>query len=257
MRIADCLDKISQNPRLCKFLIFIFYGIIVFLFVMAKYLYPKVFSFQLDEQISTIISIVYGIVGAFVAVMVPLHYSLSFNILGEIEDVHNNNKKLTDDQKEAERKLKNYCHTAEGLVYSFALFGVLVLLEGAFVIAKILKVNIYLFVEIHSFSLLRIGEIICYFLVLTEGMSHNLRRYEEWGLAEQDDGQVKYLKIYVISLLFSGIWGALLLVSDCHSLNAVIALILVIGYYFLWIFLRHLFAPLSHMKKLVIPNLFI
>jgi hypothetical protein len=249
------LNKASENPKLFRFLnlfrlsIFIFYGIILSFFIIVKhFLCPKVFSLQLHEQIQNAISIIYGIVGAFVAIMVPLHYSLSFDILGEIEDVHNHINTITANQKNAERRLKHYCHTAEGLVYSFALFGALVLIEEAFVIAKILGINI--------FSLIRQVGIIAYFYVLTGGMSHNLRRCKEWELAERDEerGSFKYLKIYIFSLLLSGVWGSLLLVSDCHNLNAVIALMLVIGYYLLWIYLRHLFAPLSNMKSLIIPN---
>jgi len=243
-----CFYTALENPITSKILVFFFCAIVYIFFAIIKYHHPGLFQYQLDDphHILTTISIVYGIVGAFVAIMVPLHYSLSFNIIGEIEDIRS--KKNDINLIEEERKLKNYCHTAEGLIYSFALFGALVLLEEAFVIALILYINIP--------SLIKKAAIMGYFYVLILGMSHNLRLSKEWELnikfAKKE--YRKYLGIFSLSLVFSCIWGSLLWMSNCHNLNAIIALILVIGYYILWIFLRHLFAPLSTLKKLLLPR---
>lgn len=203
------------------------------------------FSGSETEQIANenVIAIIYGAVGVFIALMIPIHYTISLDILGKINSAESQN--LNEEQKKAKSRLLFYCHSAEVLVYAFGLFGASVFLEEAIVIASIFHLAVW--PPLHWLL------VIAYGFALAAGVSSNRYYRKKWFKSETYDKlNVYYLCTRYVSLTLGAIWIAFLTSSKCANINAVVALILLILYYLCWVMLRLLFAPMTYTRELLI-----
>jgi len=194
----------------------------------------------------TLVSIIYAVVSAFVAIMIPLHYQISLDILDkakreEAPNARQENKRI----ERARMILGYYIHTAEPLIYSFGIFGLLVLLEEARVVSELIGLDCHL-----SLGWPRYILIVLFALMLAHGVGRNWQNRGKWGLdkAAELEYRWKYCLTYGVSLVASGIWIGLLFTTDCPRRTADGALFIVAFYYLWWIVLRDFFAPLTNIR---------
>lgn len=200
-----------------------------------------------NDSDKDVIAIIYGAVAAFIALMIPIHYTISLDILGKINSAESEN--LDVNQKNPMSYLLFYCHSAEVLVYAFGLFGASVFLEEAIVIGSIFHLEVV--PRLHGLI------IIVYGFALAIGVARNRRYRPKWyeETPTYSTLHVYYLCIRYITLILGAIWCAFLTISECDNINAVVALVLLTLYYLCWVILRLLFAPMTHTKTLLIGNI--
>ncbi len=241
--------SISEAVLLC----ILFGGIVTVLFKTGYF--PGSETKQLGNI--NVIAIIYGSVGVFIALMIPIHYTITLDILSKINSAGPSGpKEKQSKEKQSKEKeelnpescLLFYCHSAEVLVYAFGLFGASVFLKEAIVIASIFELTVS--------PILHYILILLYGAALSAGVGLNRYKQSEWFDSE------KYIFLnfcysftrYSV-LILGAIWIAFLAISKCENINAVVALVLLTLYYLLWVMLRLLFTPMTYTKKLLIGNI--
>lgn len=187
-------------------------------------------EFDLNET-----AIVLGAVAAFAGLLIPLHYALVLDIIEKMKNI-----------KESEEItwLKSYCHTSDIIVFLTALFGVSSLFEGAFALGfhfQVIKVTFW-WNKILGF---------CYIFIVgySVGTSY-LTLGEDWGLKYEGKPYNIYLRLLGISSFISVLWAKALIFYKTPSHTAFLALFLLSFFYFLWLFLRAFFKPMSRIAKI-------
>jgi len=222
--------------------------------------YLRPFTIKQDCDMA-VVAIIYGAVGAFIALLIPIHYTISLDILNKIKE---NPKK----DVRARRFLLCYCHSAEVLVYAFGLFGASVFLEEAMTISSFFGFTVW--------PTLHVALVIGYALTVLFGVALNWHYWKDWfergkyrilfslwdkiarGAHWSPTERylvwlaVRYSVAIVFSIITVAVWAAFLTVSQCPNLNVVVALVLLTLYYLAWMLLRFLFAPMTHAKMLMI-----
>lgn len=233
------------------------YGLMCYLIILGCFPGSETVQRGVDCD-KDVIAIIYGAVAAFIALMIPIHYTISLDIIGKIYSAGPSGPKEKE-SKEKESKEKEqpnpescllfYCHSAEVLVFAFGLFGASVFLKEAEVIGSIF--NLEVVPTLYGFLIIAYGG------VLAAGVAYNRRYRTEWyeETEEYSTLHVRYLCIRYLSLILGAIWVAFLTISKCENINAVVALVLLTLYYLLWVMLRLLFAPMTHTKTLLMGNI--
>lgn len=223
-------------PVLLVIVLFIFIGI---LFKFSNHVFSD------NSNNNNIIQIIYGIISGFIAVMIPLHYTISFDIIGKMAQAASIQNSERDFFK---LELLFYCHIAEALIFSFGLFGASVLFEEAIVVSQVIGFTVPKLFKIIGHGVL--------LLTVIYGLCLNLKNKDKWFNSfnstlkkEREKGQrIQILTIILCSIL-SGIWFSILFFSESNNLNGLTVLLILTLYYFWWIFFRALFAPLTNLKN--------
>lgn len=225
-----------------------------FTFWQFKQLYSHLLAEQFVEPVKglQLAAIVYAAVGGFVAVMIPIHYSLSLDILGKLKISKEVNENEQEEEKEENRnkydsnrrKLMHYCHTAEIVIYCFGMFGVSVLFQETFIVFK--------FLEMELPELFKPVGTLMYSVFVICGVGLNLKYRHSWHVTSSH-GKIHWMyygNVFMV-LVLSGFWAGLLFASDCNNLNAASSLGLVTTHYLLWLLLRAEYAPMTDLRAIL------
>lgn len=251
MNEGICL-RIKKKFEYCEFpLLGFLYGVLGIILILKFFINENI-EFQNGDK--DVVGIIYALVSGFVAVMIPLHYTISFDIIGKIHAINLNNKNNSKNKEEPKLILLYYCHVAEGLIYAFGLFGASVMYEEALVVSSILNYNL-------PREWNKIG-ILIYTFALLRGLCLNWEFRKKWcqddELEKINKKNNKYKKYHMITIILSaiigGVWAGLLCTSRCYKLNGFGVLLLLTIYYIWWVIFRALFAPMTHVKEYLIDN---
>lgn len=185
-------------------------------------------EFQLDER-----GIILAAISTFVAILIPLHYSLVLDVISKIKD----NGKITNDNKKC---LKLYVASSDIVVYITALFGVSVLLEGAVAIGAYFQI---IGKPKSCTNGIAIGLIITIILAMWRSLSFVTKKVE---LVDN-----KFFWWYLLSILLSTfiaiIWLKGLIKDNVAHHIEFRGIVTLAFFYFQWIFLKIPFMPISRL----------
>ena len=187
-----------------------------------------------------VIPIIYAAVAAFVAMMIPIHYTLSVTFLESVSsaDAPGHAK---------EHSLRCYVHTAEALVYAFSLFGASTLMLMVCIVAERLHVKLP--------SITHTVVAIAYALMLILGLYRNWVKYVTRWKRDFDSKPLAllYYLFYGYAMCAGSFWVVYLnrkYDTSNEGEGAVIALGLLVLFYVAWVLLRAAFAPMTAVQHI-------
>ena len=190
------------------------------------------------------LAIAYSAMGAFVGVMIPLHYTISLDIVARLRGTTARNTCTGQEWQVAERSLRWYCHTAEAVVFAFGLFGVGALSQGALCLWEFAT-------EQPPCAMIRkvVGCLLVF--ALGTGLGRNIVcGRSQWGLRKADCPWMfrAYLGFVSLGGVFCIAWSSVIYTDPglTSLVPTALSAVLLTFYYALWVTMRIVFAPVTN-----------
>jgi hypothetical protein len=184
------------------------------------------------------LGIVLGIIATIVGVLVPLHYSLVLDIIGNLFSGDCSKKSEGEDVY----WLYNYISASDIIIYITALFGASSLMEGVFAIAVSLRI-----MSDEYFPLMNIGVAVIYLLLCAASI------WRSWITREkQKQGKCAYIVTLFFLSIISAIWSIILITCSRQPGRIIAtALIILCDFYVGWLLLKIPYIPIIRKRNIL------